>query len=112
MLKTQAKTDAIRKLNDELRTTFLGGRIMMTTGINALPYRTKAAVLTAVRNFSDFTPENDPHQEHDCALFTVDGHRCMFKIDYYDENLEYGSEDPTDPSKTVRVLTIMHASDY
>lgn len=36
----------------------------------------------------------------------------MFKIDYYDLELEYGSEDPADPEQTVRVLTVMLPSDY
>jgi hypothetical protein len=36
----------------------------------------------------------------------------MFKIDYYDQNMEYGSPDPADPRLTRRVLTIMLASDY
>ena len=106
------KSAAIARLNDQLRQTLMGGKIMMTAGINALPDRTKANVLTAVRNFSDFNEDNDPHREHDCALFDVDGQRCMFKIDYYDKALECGSEDPADPNVTTRVLTIMLASEY
>ena len=35
-----------------------------------------------------------------------------FKIDYYDLDLEYGSEDPADASITRRVITIMLPSDY
>jgi hypothetical protein len=102
----------IRRLNDAFRQTFIGGRVVMTDGINALPDATKAQVLSAVRQFSDFNPDNDPHGEHDCALFDVEGERCMFKIDYYDKALEYGSEDPADPNATTRVLTIMLASEY
>lgn len=102
----------IAALNDAFRTTLMGGRIMMTAGINALPDRTKANILTAVRNFSDFNEDNDPHREHDCALFDVDGERCMFKIDYYDKTMEFGSEDPANPEVTTRVLTIMLVSEY
>ncbi len=31
---------------------------------------------------------------------------------YYDANVEFGSEDPADPTKTTRVLTIMLTSEY
>ena len=31
------KTSRIRALNDNLRTTFIGGKIMLTAGVDALP---------------------------------------------------------------------------
>jgi uncharacterized protein DUF3768 len=33
-------------------------------------------------------------------------------IDYYDPTEEFGSQDPADPTKTVRVLTILLADEY
>ena len=50
--------------------------------------------------------------EHDLGTFDIDGERIMFKIDYHDKTMEFGSEDPSDPAVTTRVLTIMLASDY
>ncbi len=71
-----------------------------------------AAAVAAVRSFDQFTKDNDPYGEHDCALFTLNGTRVMWKIDYYDSTLAYGSEDPADPEVTHRVLTVLLASEY
>ena len=63
-------------------------------------------------SFEDFTPDNDPHGEHDFGAFEHAGKRIFWKIDYYDAACENGSEDPADASKTTRVLTIMLADEY
>jgi len=49
-------------------------------------------ILKAVATFDDFTRDNDPCGEHDCTILSVDGHRVMFKIDYYDISLTYASD--------------------
>jgi hypothetical protein len=103
---------SIRTLNDEFRQTFVGGQVMMTGGINALPDVIKAQVLSSVRQFTDFTPDDDPHGEHDFGAFEVDGEKFFWKIDYYDKALQDGSEDPANSNVTTRVLTIMLASEY
>src|SRR4051794_39084696 len=105
-------TEKIRLLNDAFRTTLAGGKVVLTAGVNALPSDVKAAVIQRVMTFSDFNEENDPHQEHDFGNFTLAGRKFFFKLDYYDSNMEFGSEDPSDPSKTTRVLTIMLAEEY
>jgi hypothetical protein len=99
-------------LNDTFRRSFIGGQVMMTAGIAALPDATRALVLNEVRMFDAFTADNDPHGEHDFGSFEVDGRKIFWKIDAYDAAMEFGSEDPADPSKTTRVLTIMLASEY
>lgn len=104
--------DRIRELNDAFRTTFRGGRVMMTPGVDELPDCVKCEVLTKVRAFSDFTPDNDPHEEHDFGSFELVGRKFFWKIDYYDRELRCGSEDPADPQKTKRVLTLMLAAEY
>ena len=50
--------------------------------------------------------------ERDFGAFTFRGEKIFFKVDYFDLNLEYGSEDPADASITARVVTIMLAEDY
>ena len=102
----------IRELNDRFRTTMTGGRVMMTTGVDALPSDVKAMVIRRVATFSDFNADNDPRQEHDFGSFTLTGRKFFWKIDAYDKAMKFGSEDPADPSKTTRVLTIMLAEEY
>ena len=106
------KTKRIRELNDTLRRTFTGGRVLLTSGVDALPPDMKANVILAVRSFNAFDNNNDPHQEHDFCAFEVAGEKYFAKIDYYSPDMQGGSEDPSDPEKTARVLTIMFASEY
>ena len=68
--------------------------------------------MQVVQAYDAFTEDNDPHKEHDFGRFDLAGEVCYWKIDLYDPSLEAGSSDPTDLSKTHRVLTIMLASDY
>jgi hypothetical protein len=108
----RSRSQRIAQLNDALRKTFTGGKVMLTAAVDALDPGTKAEVLSAVRSFDRFDGDNDPHHEHDMAFFEVKGARYFFKMDYYDKSLEFGSEDPADPAQTTRVLTIGEASDY
>lgn len=105
-------TDRIRALNDAFRTTFIGGQVMMTPGVDELPDCVKAEVITRVRTFKAFTADNDPHDEHDFGSFDLVGRKFFWKLDYYDRELKHGSENPADPDQTVRVLTIMLAGEY
>jgi Protein of unknown function (DUF3768) len=112
MTTVARKTECIRVLNDNFRTTFIGGQVVMTHGVSELPMDVKAEVLLAVRSFSNFTGDNDPYGEHDFGFFAVAGDTFYWKIDYYDLECRYGSENPADPEKTTRVLTIMLAAEY
>jgi uncharacterized protein DUF3768 len=106
------RAEKIRALNDAFRTTMTGGKVFMTAGVDALPSDVKAMVIRKVATFSEFTADNDPHGEHDFGSFTLAGRKFFWKIDYYDAAMQFGSEDPADPSKTTRVLTIMLAEEY
>lgn len=106
------KTARIRLLNDVLRTKGIGGRLIITSGVAALPSAALNEILLAVQGFDAFTPDNDPWGEHDCAVLTAAGQRIMFKIDYYDRTMSRGSSDASDIRLTRRVLTIMLASEY
>lgn len=109
---TEAQTRAIRQLNDYLRMTFSGGRVVMTQGVQALSMDVTSKVIDTIRAFDSFTEDNDPYGTHEFGMFDIDGQKLMFKIDCYDKNLEYGSPDPSDPDVTTRVMTILLASEY
>lgn len=102
----------IQVLNDFFRRTFLGGKVVVTAGVAALPLDVKARVLLQVQSFADFHADNDPYSEHDFGALAVAGDEFFWKIDYYDALCEFGSDDPADPEKTTRVLTIMLAAEY
>lgn len=109
---TLSKQDYIRALNDALRLHGIGGRVTFTRSIADLDDTVRRRIIQAVRAFDAFDSSNDPHNEHDCANLDVDGITVMFKIDYYDLDLQFLSPDPADPEVTCRVLTIMLADDY
>ena len=102
----------IKTLNDNFRKTFTGGQVLLTAGINAKPTDDVANILSMVRSFNKFTPDNDPYGEHDFGNFDYKGDKIFWKIDYYDKEYEYASEDPADITKTNRVLTVMLADEY
>lgn len=102
----------IAQLNDQLRQTFWDGKVMMTSGVQKLPEDFQLRLFRAVAEFDDFTADNDPHGEHDFGRIELDGYRFFWKIDYYDRECRYGSEDPSDADNTTRILTIMLASEY
>jgi hypothetical protein len=87
-------------------------KILMTRGIASLSPEAQIIIAAKVRNFDDFTPDNDPYGEHDFGAFTHEGQKIFWKINYYSPDMRHGSEDPSDPAQTVRVLTIMLAEEY
>ncbi|MGD0885230.1 MAG: DUF3768 domain-containing protein [Thermodesulfovibrionales bacterium] len=104
-------TKTIAALNDLCHRAMGGaGRVYQTSGISALPPADQSAIREKVETFDAFTPDNDPYGERDFGAFEHNGERIFWKIDYYDLTMTYGSEDPSDPNQTVRVLTIMLAS--
>jgi hypothetical protein len=106
------RVNRIRKLNDELRSTFLGGKIVVTSGVAALEPTLRLQLLAAVRSFDAFSADNDPHGEHDFGAIEIEGQTFFFKIDYYDRSLTLHSPDAADPAVTARVLTLMCAYEY
>jgi hypothetical protein len=106
-------TTRIAQLNDDYRQTGpSAGNWHITAGVQDLGPVFVGAAIQMVRTFDAFTPDNDPYGQHDFGSFTGWDHKLFWKIDYYGLTLDYGSEDPADPTITTRVMTIMLASEY
>lgn len=90
--------EKIRRLNDGLRKTFVGGRIVVTQGVNALPDDDKEVLFNKLKTFSSFNEQNDPYTEHDFGCIVFKGDQYFFKIDYYDVDYRCLSPDPSDPA--------------
>lgn len=116
---TTCDQDQIARLNDRCRQGLdPAARIVFTRACLAATAAgddqrdlilAQAGLLAAVRRYS-FAPGDGP--ERDFGAFDHAGERILFKIDYYDLALEFGSENPADASVTRRVMTIMLAQDY
>src|SRR5271155_773226 len=81
---TVTTAERIRALNDAFRRTFVGGMVMITTGVEALPVEQRRSLLQKGRAFDVFTDDNDPHGEHDFGAIDEGGVRCFWKIDLYE----------------------------
>jgi hypothetical protein len=106
------KTRAIRELNDAFRTSMDGGQLTITSGVAALGAVAVHRLIQRVRTFDAFDEGNDPHGEHDFGSIEEGGEKYFWKIDYHCPLMEFGSEDPADPTKTRRVLTILRADEW
>jgi len=102
----------IKTLNDNFRKTFIGGRVLLTAGIDSKPADDIANIMMLVQNFNNFMPDNDPYGEHDFGAFDYQGKKIFWKIDYYDLDYCFMSENPADPTITNRVLIVMLEEEY
>ena len=107
------KTKAIRALNDELRQNFTTGTALMTAGVAALGAETVARIVKTIAVYDDFCHANDPYEEHDFGVI-----RSRWSHSYFSRSIitisraAMHSPDPSDPSVTERVITIMLAEEY
>ena len=97
----------IATLNDNFRRSFINGEVLLSAGIAAMSSEDKANIISMVQNFNDFTEDNNVYGENDFGSFDYKGEKILWKIDYYDLNNQYHSENPANPDITNRILTIM-----
>lgn len=124
---SRERAERIAQLNDLARKAMgIACTVFVTPGFRALDAADQLRIRELVETFDTFTKDNDPYGERDfgtvyqCAdgqwttarPTTGERERVFWKLDFYGRDLKYGSEDPADPSKTRRVLTIMLAEEY
>lgn len=121
-------SERVARLNDLARQAMgVACTAVATPGFRSLPPSDQSAIRELIETYAAFTPDNDPYGERDfgavylgldgkwTAAKPTDGkplETVFWKIDAYDRDLRFGSEDPADPAVTRRVLTIMLASEY
>ncbi len=90
----------IRRLNDSFRRSLSGGgKRLMTAGIAALPPQDQAAILAKVIALMR-SPRTTIRTANTTSARSIT------------QGTAFGSENPADPAKTTRVLTIMFADEY
>ena len=94
-------------LNDQLRTTFKGGRVQMTPSVYELDDRLRGRALAVLARYSKFAADS----EHDCGTFIFAGFAFDWRIEYRTTDGSGVSPDPADPQVTLRVLTLYTMDD-
>jgi hypothetical protein len=102
----------VSALNDQLRQHRIGGKVVVTSGVQALGLGVLMLIDDAVARFDAFDSDNDPYGEHDFGVVRVQGYSVLFKIDCYDLDLRHHSPNPADPAVTCRVMTLMLSDEY
>ena len=123
------QTARIARLNDLARSAMgVACTAVATVGFRSLPDADQSQVRELIETFDTFDEDNDPHGERDFGtiyqlsngqwtterprLCEDERERVFWKLDYYDRDLQFGSEDAANPAITRRVLTIMLADEY
>jgi len=104
VLDVQAASIAV--VNDRFRESGFG--VILTQGVQAI--RNLEGLLGRVRMYNDFNEGNDPYGEHDFGSLRWEDDKVFWKIDYYDQNMEYGADPLFHDCK--RAMTVMLADEY
>jgi len=99
-------SNPIATLNDAFRQQFNDWYI--SSDVQTLP--DFPDLIHAVQTFDKFTTTNDPYGEHDYGAIVWRGVRTIWRIYYYDQQLQNWSDPLSEECR--RVLTVMLASEY
>ena len=123
------QTARIARLNDLARSAMgVACTAVATVGFRSLPEADQSRVRELIETFDAFTEDNDPHGERDFGTIYQLGdgrwtterprvrdderERVFWKLDYYDREMRFASDDAANPAITRRVLTIMLSDEY
>jgi len=109
---TSAWIARVCELNDNFRSSFRGGQVLLTDSVAALPDMVKASALEKVATFNQFTNANDPLGIHDYGWFEHCNRVVLWRLHTYNLALDGFSPDPSDPTATRRILFIGLAQDW
>jgi hypothetical protein len=129
LANARERTARIARLNDLARSAMgVACTVVATVGFRFLPDADQSCVRELIETFDAFTEDNDPHDERDfgcvyqlgCGRWTTERprlcederERVFWKLDYYDRDMQYASDDAANPAITRRVLTIMLSDEY
>jgi Protein of unknown function (DUF3768) len=129
LVSAREQAARIARLNDLARIAMgIACTVVATVRFRSLPDTDQSRVRELVETFDAFTEDNDPHEERDFGCIYQVGddrwtterprvrederERVFWKLDYFDRELRFASDDAADPAITRRVLTIMLADEY
>lgn len=114
MSAPQSRTARIAELNDRFRRTVVSplGVVVLTYGVAQQPPEVVREILNLVRDHDPFDAGN-PHVEHEYGkLWNTGAGKVYWRIECFeDASCDFASEDPADPERSFRVLTIMLAEE-
>jgi hypothetical protein len=107
-------TKRIRELNIAFwRAPHLHGRLMMSRYISDRSLHFQMKCIEALRVYDGWNADNDSHGEADMCVLDIDGETVWAKVEYHSRaDLNYGSDDPADTAKTLRIATLMFPDEY
>ena len=102
------KRARIIELNEQLRTSFKGGRVQMTPSVYELDDRLRGRALSVLAQYNKF----DDGSEHDCGIFIFAGFAFEWRIEYRGKDGTGVSSDPADPEQTFASLRCTPLTTY
>lgn len=88
------------------------GKVFITPGVMEHGDAFMRMALRLTADYSAFHEDSDPYGLHEMGVITVFETKVWWKIDLFDTDYRYGSDAPTGPERTRRVLTILLPSEY